>query len=98
MDLQQSHSGQWWKVLVITGGLVIVAAIYAKYVAAFLIGLCILLVGFGEWINHPLMFDVIGGEPVSSFPRSDKWPGMVIDTVGISILALGLWAVFQKSC
>ena len=48
MDLDRFKPDHWWNVVAVAGGLIAVAAVPAQFVAAFLIGLGLLLFGAGD--------------------------------------------------
>jgi len=100
MDMDQFKLDHWWNVVAVAGGLIAVAAVPVQFVAAFLIGLGLLLFGAGEWVNHPRRTEVKGAVVVDLYkPTGDPWRfnvlGILLDILGVTLFAFGafrLWA------
>ena len=67
MDLDSFKPDHWWNVLAKAGGLIAVAAVPAQFAAAFLIGLGLLFLGAGEWVNRPRQTRVKGANVVGLY-------------------------------
>ena len=88
--------------MAVAGGLIAVAAVPAQFVAAFLIGLGLLLFGAGEWVNHPHQTQVKGAKVVglykaTSNPWKPKVLGILMDGLGIALFALGFLRLLAPS-
>ena len=84
------------------GGLIAVAAVPAQFVAAFMIGLGLLFFGAGEWVNHPPQIQVknakvVGLYKVTGNPWKPKVFGILMDCLGIALLALGFFRLLAPS-
>jgi hypothetical protein len=90
------------RTIAVAGGLIAVAAVPAQFVAAFLIGLGLLLFGAGEWVNHPRQTQVKGAKvvglyKVTSNPWKPKVHGILMDGLGIAFFALGFFRLLAPS-
>lgn len=97
--LQGLKIDYWYKaVLVISTVLLIVSLtvplqeVSNSIVAAICIG-CI-LIGLGEWINHPYQEQIGVGFKISGHPRSNSLLGIVFVMIGIAIAAFGVYRLF----
>jgi hypothetical protein len=96
MDLDRFKPDHWWNVVAVAGGLIAVAAVWQQFIAAFPIGLGLLLFGAGEWVNHPLQTQVKGAKVVGLYkatgnPWKPKVHGILMDVLGIGLFGLGLF-------
>jgi hypothetical protein len=102
MDLDRFKPDHWWNVVAVAGGLIAVAAVSQQFVAAFLIGLGLLLFGAGEWVNHPRQTQVKGAKVVGLYkvtgnPWKPKARGILMDVLGIGLFGLGLLRLLVPS-
>lgn len=60
-------------------------------------GICIggILIGLGEWINHPYQEQIGAGFKISGHPRKNSILGIVFVIGGIAITAYGIYRLFQ---
>ena len=83
---------KWWVVIVAGAFMIILASIAVKFVPTILLGLGLLGIGIGEWVNHPANTRILGGFEVTavSYPRSPSGLGRLFDAGGVVLLAAGL--------
>ena len=66
---------------------------------ALLVSLGVLLIGIGEWINHPLQSAILPanayrpGGVITSYPRNSSALGVAFDIAGLALFAVGLWKI-----
>jgi|SRR5450631_4500082 hypothetical protein len=102
MDLDRFKPDHWWNVMAVAGGLIAVAAVSQQFVAAFLIGLGLLLFGAGEWVNHPRQTQVkgakvVGISKVTGNPWKPKVHGILLNVLGIGLFWLGMFRLLVPS-
>jgi hypothetical protein len=103
MDLDRFKPDYWWNVVAIAGGLIAAAAILQQFIAAFPIGLGLLLFGAGEWVNHPRQTrgngssKVVGIYKVTGNPRKPKVHGILMNVLGIGLFGLGLFRLLAPT-
>lgn len=85
----------WWIAVLFAGVAISTAAIAVKLVPAILIGLGIMAIGVGEWINHPYQEQLGQGYKITGHPRRPKPSGLLIGAVGVLLLALGLYRLIM---
>lgn len=96
-DLKQYST--WYIALVAAGALIASASATVRNDAALLVGLGLLLVGVGEFMNHPFRERVQVddfGRPIfkiSGRGRSPKFVGLAIDVIGVTLVGLGLYRI-----
>lgn len=81
----------WWKLLAAAGALMAASSAPAIFVPGVLMGLGLLFVGIGEWINHPIQMKRSGGVITESYPWRFSVTGVVFDTAGIGLFCFGLF-------
>jgi len=54
-----------------------------------------ILIGLGEWINHPYQEQIGNGFMISGHPRKNSILGVVFVICGITITACGIYRLFQ---
>jgi hypothetical protein len=101
MDLDRFKADHWWNVVAAMGGLIAVAAVPERFVAAFLIGLGLLSFGIGEWINRAQRAEIVVRSVVVSIhpkPAGNPWKprfhGIILDALGIGLFAIGVFWLF----
>lgn len=70
---------------------------------ALLVSLGILLIGIGEWINHPLRTAIVsatfaspaGG--ITGHPRKNSALGVLFDIAGLVLFGIGLWKIITTA-
>jgi hypothetical protein len=102
MDLDRFSPDKWWNVVAFAGGLIAAAAVPARFVAAFLIGLGLLFFGAGEWVNHPRRTEVKAAKvlalhKITSNPWKPKVHGILMDSLGIALFAFGFFRLLAPS-
>jgi hypothetical protein len=66
---------------------------------ALLVSLGVLLIGIGEWINHPLQTAILpanylyGGGKITGYPRNNSFLGVAFDVAGVALFAVGVWKI-----
>jgi hypothetical protein len=88
--------------MAVAGGLIAVPAVSQQFVAAFLIGLGLLLFGAGEWVNHPRQTQVKGAKVVGIYkvtgnPWKPKVHGILLNVLGIGLFWLGMFRLLVPS-
>lgn len=92
---------QWYKALIAFGAVGCVAALAFPFVgvpnrAVFILALGCFFFGLGEWVNHPLSTGIrapggYGPPLITGYPRRAKVGGIALDSLGISLMAVGLY-------
>jgi hypothetical protein len=88
---------RWWITAIAVGAIFTVAAIAIQNPAATLVGLGIVAMGFGEWMNHPIPMeiDVRKAETLTTIERENHPLGVTIDVIGIALFILGIIALVR---
>lgn len=94
--LSKLDLGRWWKVTIAAGIAMIVPAIAAKDHGFALIGLGVIALGFGEWMNHRMEKQIRHGGTLTTFERVNRPVGLALDGIGIVLIALGLFRVITS--
>ncbi len=81
---------RWWIAAIPVGVVIAVASIAAKDHAVTLIGLAIVTVGFGEWMNHRMETEIRKDGTLTTFERNNRALGIAMDIVGGVLFALGI--------
>jgi hypothetical protein len=82
---------RWWKVAILVGLAIVVAALAAKDRDVVVIGLAIIACGFGEWLNHRMEMEIRHGGKVTTFERVNRPLGLVLDAIGIVLAGFGFF-------
>ncbi|MEQ8283285.1 MAG: hypothetical protein RIC04_15005 [Parvibaculum sp.] len=96
-DLKQYST--WYVALIAVGAVIASASAASGNAAALLVGLGFVLVGVGEFINHPfrsdIQFDDVGrpAYQISGRARAPKVVGLAVDAFGVVLLLLGLYRI-----
>lgn len=97
---------QWYKALLVLGATVFILAltIELRGIAnsiALLISLGVILIGIGEWINHPLQTRILppgehypGWLQGSGYVRRNTLLGLLFDCFGIVLIVIGIIKIF----
>lgn len=87
---------EWYVALLAIGGLIAVPAVATSNDNAFLIGVGFVLLGAGEFINHPFQtilhfdrFDRVQAQQTGR-PRRPKPSGIALVAVGIALAIIGI--------
>jgi hypothetical protein len=62
---------------------------------ALLVSLGVLLVGIGEWINHPYQAFLSGS--CRGHPRNSSALGVLCDIAGMALFAVGVWKIMATA-
>ena len=81
----------WWKLLAAAGALMAASSAPAIFVPGVLMGLGLLFLGIGEWINHPIQMKRSGGVTTESYPWRFNFPGVLLDVIGTGLFLFGLF-------
>lgn len=85
-----------WYVAFMAAGAVVAAPVGATGNAPyFLTGIGLVVLGAGEFINHPYQELHVPGWKASGRIRRWRAPGIVLDIVGIALFAYGLWRIIS---
>jgi hypothetical protein len=82
---------RWWKVAIVVGLALVLAALAANNRAVVLVGLGIVACGFGEWINHRMQMEFIHGGTLTSYHRANRPLGLVLDALGTAVAGAGIY-------
>jgi hypothetical protein len=98
--LQALKIDYWYKaVLVISTALLVVSLtvplqeVSNAAVAAICVGG--ILIGLGEWINHPYQEKIGAGYKLSGHPRNNSLLGVALLIAGVAIAGYGVYRLFQ---
>ncbi|WP_144244173.1 hypothetical protein [Nitrincola sp. A-D6] len=96
----------WYHVLIVLGALFLLTSLTVSLEGVDnntvqVLSLACILIGIGEWVNHPILTEIVppsrsvpsGGELISH-PRNNSIVGILFDSIGLFILALGLYLLF----
>jgi hypothetical protein len=92
----------WYKVVAVTGGLGLIAALGARFVPGALIALGLLSVGSGEWASRRVVSRPVGATfdfpagIVSQTIRVWRPLGIVLNISGVVLLAAGLYRLLAS--
>lgn len=90
----------WYQVLMVAGFTVFLLAAGGLLPAlpskpALLLSLGAFFFGLGEWRNHPLQESVGYNFKITGHPRSPKFSGICLDLLGLGLIGLGLYRLFD---
>jgi hypothetical protein len=96
----------WYHVFIVLGALFLLTSLTVKLEGVEntnvqILSLSVLCIGIGEWINHPILMEIIppsravptGGD-LTSFPRNSSKVGISFDIIGLLFLCIGLYRLF----
>lgn len=92
-DLSKISLDRWWKLLAAAGAAMAIAATAAKFTPGLLIGLGLMLIGVGEWINRAKRTEVYVTHKIESYPWKARLLGLFCDGIGIGLAATGLYRI-----
>jgi hypothetical protein len=101
MDLKDFETKYWWGLLGAAGALISIASAPKPFVPGFVIGLGLLFLGTGEWINRPTRTEITRGEIVGSYIKTESNPwrakphGIAFDVLGVVGLAVGFYLLYR---
>ncbi len=78
---------RWWKVAIVVGLAILLAALAAKDRDIIVIGLAIIACGFGEWLNHRMETEIRHGGTLTTFERVNRPLGLTLDGIGVVLAA-----------
>lgn len=86
----------WYKILPVIGCFLIIISLTVDVkvfdnITVFLLGLGVICVGIGEWINHPLQTAVGHNCIITSYNRLNKLSGNVWDFIGFFVMVVSLY-------
>ena len=91
--LQKLDLNRWWKVAIAVGLAVVVAAAAAKDHGVAAVGFGIIAIGFGEWTHHRMEKVITPRGTLTTSPRFNRTISLMLDGLGIILIALGLYRV-----
>jgi len=85
----------WYKALLVIGACVLIVSLSVEMKGVDnsvvqLVSLGAILIGIGEWINHPLRTTVVPGWIGTSYPRINTWSGNLFDLTGVICVSVGI--------
>lgn len=94
--LQNLTIDNWYKGIFVLGACVLVLALSVelKNISNNLVqcaALGFILIGIGEWINHPLQTKFVPGFKLTSYNRLPSILGTLFDILGLIIIMVGIW-------
>jgi hypothetical protein len=75
---------------------ILLAGVAARDHAIDLVGLGIIAIGFGEWLNHRMEKSIVGGAPLTTFERKNRTSGIVLDVLGALLIFVGLYRLISN--
>ena len=87
---------RWWKVAIVVGLAILLAALAAKDRDLVVIGLGIIACGFGEWLNHRMEVETMRGGTLTTFERVNRPIGLTLDAIGVALVAFGLYHLLTR--
>lgn len=89
----------WWKAVAAAGLALAIAGAAANHNPLLVIGLGVLACGIGEWINRPMQQTLfqqgVGG--LNGIVSGHRWKanplGIILDIVGLALIAFGIWRI-----
>ncbi len=89
----------WYKALLVIAAFVLPFSLFVETKGVQnsvvqLLSLGSILIGIGEWINHPLQVRLGLGFKISGHARINKWPGNLCDLAGVIFVLIGVAKVF----
>ena len=89
----------WYKALLAIGTCVLIASLSIEMkgvenCVVQLISLVCILIGLGEWINHPLQEVLYPRGKLTGYPRKNKIGGNTLDILGIIFVIIGVVKIF----
>lgn len=81
----------WYKLLPVIGTITMIIGLTLDVkgvtnIFVLLVSLGVILIGIGEWINHPLQTKVGPTYKIVSYNRLNTWAGNCWDLVGLSVI------------
>jgi len=82
----------WYKILPVIGSVTLILGLTVDMkgvsnILVQLVSIGVMLVGIGEWINHPLQTKVGAGLKITSHNRTHTFAGNAWDMIGIGVIA-----------
>jgi hypothetical protein len=101
MDWLKGFAGKldlarWWKVAIVVGLAILLAALAAKDRDVIVIGLAIVACGFGESFNHPMETEIRHEGTLTTFERANRPLGLTLDAIGIALAAFSLYHLLTR--
>lgn len=89
----------WYKALLVLAAFVLVISLCVEMKGVEnsvvqMISLGAILVGFGEWINHPLQEKIGVGFKLTGHPRKNTISGNLFDLAGLAFIIVGVVKIF----
>jgi hypothetical protein len=92
MELPKNFDDRhWWILVCIAGALIATASAPVRFVPGFAVGLSLLLVGWGQWIDHPIISARSGGLLTTRYPWSPTLFGSALSVFGVALFMFGIW-------
>jgi len=102
MDFKGLDERMWWMGMVLVGTAGWIGAIAAGRDEWALLALGVVIMGFGEWVQHPLLTrlhppsaEFPGGGTSSGYPRRVTAFGLVLNLLGAALFAAGVYRVLR---
>lgn len=85
----------WYKAVVAVGALALAAAITASEHAIAIVACGAIIIGVGEWINHPRRISIRGNLKITDVSRETNAVGIAVDLVGLGTILFGIYKMVQ---
>jgi len=90
----------WCKALLAIGACVLIVSLSVEMKGVDnsivqLVSLGAILIGLGEWINHPLQVRVVAGLKISGHGRINTWSGNLFDVIGVLCASIGILKILS---
>lgn len=84
----------WYKAVLVIATCVLIAALSVEMQGVEnnvvqLLAMGLILVGLGEWINHPLQVSIAPAYKITSYRRSSSFGGNLLDLIGVVLMVIG---------
>lgn len=86
---------QWWFGVLVIAGPALVAALSTHQDNAAIIAAGVITWAVGEWIQHPFQQFRAGGAMGDKYTRIWSVFGVILDVVGICLVALGVYRIWK---
>jgi hypothetical protein len=100
-ELQRANMGmrwlkrEWWKAMIAVGVLMVIGSLAGAYDIG-IVGLGIIALGFGEWMNHRLKKEFRHGRTFEIYERFNRPLGVRLLGLGTGLVGLGLFLLLTS--
>jgi hypothetical protein len=91
IDLQR-----WWNLAIAIGFVLVLASLAASDHAIAIIGIAIMVFGFGERFNHRMEMEIRPGGTLTTYERHNRPQGLALLGLGVVLGAIGLYRLIAN--